>query len=70
MNRVIEVVVYWNETYHIHPNYRTIKQYRSCQIKASVLFVYFLIQEDHDGPISPTWANRFAYLLFQPSSLL
>ena len=29
-------------------------------------------QEDHDGPISLTWANRFAYLLlkFQPSSLL
>ena len=27
-------------------------------------------QEDHDGPISLTWANRFAYLLlkFQPSS--
>ena len=29
-------------------------------------------QEDHDGPISLTWANRFAYLLLkiQPSSLL
>ena len=29
-------------------------------------------QEDHDDPISLTWANRFAYLLvkFQPSSLL
>ena len=29
-------------------------------------------QEDHDGPISLTWPNRFAYLLlkFQPSSLL
>ena len=29
-------------------------------------------QEDHDGPISLTWANSFAYLLlkFQPSSLL
>ena len=29
-------------------------------------------QEDHDGPISLTWANRFAYLMlkFQPSSLL
>ena len=28
-------------------------------------------QEDHDGPILLTWANRFAYLLlkFQPSSL-
>ena len=32
----------------------------------------FTIQEDHDGPISLTWANRFAYLMlkFQPSSLL
>ena len=31
-----------------------------------------LLQEDHDGPISLTWPNRFAYLLlkFQPSSLL
>ena len=31
-----------------------------------------LKQEDHDGPISLTWPNRFAYLLlkFQPSSLL
>ena len=29
-------------------------------------------QEDHDGPISLTWANSFAYLLlkFQPSVLL
>ena len=29
-------------------------------------------QEDHDGPISLTWANRFAYLLLkiQSSSLL
>ena len=29
-------------------------------------------QEDHDGPISLTWPNWFAYLLlkFQPSSLL
>ena len=29
-------------------------------------------QEDHDGPISLTWANSFAYLLlkFQPSLLL
>ena len=29
-------------------------------------------QEDHDGPISLTWAIRFAYLLLkiQPSSLL
>ena len=29
-------------------------------------------QEDHDGPKSLTWPNRFAYLLlkFQPSSLL
>ena len=29
-------------------------------------------QEDHDGPISLTWPNRFAYLLLkiQPSSLL
>ena len=29
-------------------------------------------QEDHDGPISLTWANSFANLLlkFQPSSLL
>ena len=29
-------------------------------------------EEDHDGPISLTWANSFAYLLFkfQPSSLL
>ena len=29
-------------------------------------------QEDHDGPISLTWANRFAYLMlkFQASSLL
>ena len=28
-------------------------------------------QEDHDGPVSLTWANRFAYLLlkFQPSFL-
>ena len=40
-NCVIEVVVYWNKTYNFHPNYHTIKQYRSCQIKASVLFVYF-----------------------------
>ena len=32
----------------------------------------FLKQEDHDGPISLTWPNRFAYLMlkFQPSSLL
>ena len=30
------------------------------------------LQEDHDGPISLTWANRFAYLMlkFQPSALL
>ena len=30
------------------------------------------VQEDHDGPISLTWANSFANLLlkFQPSSLL
>ena len=29
-------------------------------------------QEDHDDPISFTWANSFAYLLlkFQPSLLL
>ena len=33
---------------------------------------WFIKQEDHDGPISLTWANRFAYLLlkFQPSLLL
>ena len=31
-----------------------------------------ILQEDHDGPVSLTWANSFAYLLlkFQPSSLL
>ena len=37
-------------------------------------FFYEIIkqQEDHDGPISITWANSFAYLLLnvQPSSLL
>ena len=33
---------------------------------------YTCKQDDHDGPISITWANRFAYLLFkfQPMSLL
>ena len=40
-------------------------------------FNYYIItkkakQEDYDGPISLTWANRFAYLLLKilPSSLL
>ena len=34
-------------------------------------FMKLVEQEDHDGPISRTWPNRFAYLLlkFQPSSL-
>ena len=36
------------------------------------ILLSILKQEDHDGPISLTWANRFAYLLvkFQPSLLL
>ena len=33
---------------------------------------WFVKQEDYDGPLSLTWAYRFAYSLlkFQPSSLL
>ena len=44
--------------------------------RVKFLFMFNIIlnekQEDHDGPISLTWANSFAYLLlkFQPSSLL
>ena len=42
------------------------------QRKVKIFPLTKLKQEDHDGPISLTWANRFAYLLlkFQPSSLL
>ena len=47
---------------------------REYQMKCSIREVTTEVkkQEDHDGPISLTWSNRFAYLLFkiQPSSLL
>ena len=46
-----------NNFFHVHKNQQITKTKQ---------------QEDHDGPISLTWPNRFAYLLlkFQPSSLL
>ena len=32
------------------------------QIDVSILWIHKRKQEDHDGPISLTWANRFVYL--------
>ena len=45
---------------------------REHQLQMMRLALGHIQQEDHDGPISLTWPNRFAYLLlkFQPSSLL